>query len=222
MNINIRPIETKDTYQVRKLLQDANLSLVWTGFCLASQKSSISALALCCAISIYIWSRSILWVCAVVVAVYGSLYFILRAFVLFMWMGPAITDLEDVCSTYQTDPRTNFWVAVDTNNRSDCGQSRIVASIAITQRGNPHVAFLRRVAVDQSYRRLGIARKLVKCAMDFCVAKNYDAIELVTTEAQNPARRLYEEEGFVYVKTKYLYRCFAMHHFSLDLKKKNL
>lgn len=235
MNITIRPIQKRDTLQVKKLLQDANLSLVWTGFCLAARRPSISALALCCAITVYIWTRSLLYVGAIIFAVYLALYIILRSIVLFMWMGPAITDLEDVCTTYQTDSRTNFWVAVDTTkivtNVSNGGssgigngitQSNIVGSIAITQKGDPSIAFLRRVAVDQNYRRLGIARKLVKCAISFCIEQNYDAIELVTTEAQKPARKLYEQEGFVYVKTNFLYHCFAMHHFSLALKKKNL
>lgn len=223
MNLKIRPFEAKDTDQVIKLLQDANLSLVWTGFCLAARKPTVSALIICCAISVYVWTKSVLFLVAVPITVYGLLYFILRSIVIFLWKGPAIVDLQDVQNSYQSDPRTNFWVAVDEGQNSCRGNASsyiVIASIAITQKGKPNVAFLRRVAVSQEYRRLGIARKLVKHAIHFCLVKNYDAVELVTTEAQNPARKLYEEEGFVYVKTTYLYKCFAMHLFSLNLEAK--
>ncbi len=50
------------------------------------------------------------------------------------------------------------------------------------------VAWLRRMAVGRRFQRQGLGAKLVDLVMDHCAEAGFRAIELVTTEAHEPAR----------------------------------
>ena len=52
------------------------------------------------------------------------------------------------------------------------------------------------MVVKQKFRRMGIAKRLVITAVDFCKAHGYDQIELITTDIHSAAKCLYELVGF--------------------------
>lgn len=57
-------------------------------------------------------------------------------------------------------------------------------------------ARLRWFIVDPKFQGLGIGHKLIRAALDFCKQANHNRIFLWTFEGLDPARRLYEREGF--------------------------
>lgn len=94
-----------------------------------------------------------------------------------------------------------------------------VSEILVAVDGNKVIAFIdymitfnsatiSQIAVKKEYRKQGIATQLLK-AMENSFSKNYeDAVETVTLEVREsnePARKLYEKDGyeFVVMKNKY-------------------
>jgi ribosomal protein S18 acetylase RimI-like enzyme len=83
----------------------------------------------------------------------------------------------------------------------------IIGSIAITVKqdstNEPHqsVAWLRRMAVDKTYRKMGIGAALADTALEHCARSNYRAVELLTTEHHQAARSLYAIKGFELIET---------------------
>lgn len=61
------------------------------------------------------------------------------------------------------------------------------------------------IAVDSSYRRQGIAKKLVETAIDKMVLDGCDEIMLETEVENQAALRLYEGFGFIRVKRMFRY-----------------
>ena len=134
-------------------------------------------------------------------------------------------DLNDISNCYQSNPRCEFWVAeyigqnlsrrpskIDLIKPNDQEISRsqngtIIGSIAVTfkeESDEPFqsVAWLRRMAVTKSARRLGIGSALTDVALDHCAKMNFRAIELITTEHHQAARHLYSSKGFELIETK--------------------
>jgi GNAT superfamily N-acetyltransferase len=82
-----------------------------------------------------------------------------------------------------------FWVA-------DSGG--VIGMVGI-ERESGEAAELRRMAVETSHRRRGIARALLAHAEAFCREQGYRKIVLNTSERQAAARRLYESSGYRYL-----------------------
>jgi GNAT superfamily N-acetyltransferase len=90
--------------------------------------------------------------------------------------------------------------------------------------GQGKVAWLRRLAVLHHYRGLGVAKKLVEETISFCHHKDFDRIDLITTEGQVASQKLWKKMGFQCVDFK-AYRYFKFvkiwtYEFSLDLHVK--
>jgi len=87
------------------------------------------------------------------------------------------------------------------------GGCSIIGSIAVTVKqdssNEPHqsVAWLRRLAVDKAYRKMGIGAALTDTALDHCARSNYRAVELLTSEHHQAARSLYTIKGFELIET---------------------
>jgi GNAT superfamily N-acetyltransferase len=79
-----------------------------------------------------------------------------------------------------------FWVA---------GDERVLGMVGV-ERHAGDAGELRRMAVDKSHRRAGIARELLAFAEAFCRETGYRRIVLGTSELQAAARRLYESSGY--------------------------
>ena len=73
---------------------------------------------------------------------------------------------------------------------------RLVGCTAIVLRDDNR-AQLRWVLVDQSTRGIGLGRRLVEAALDYCRAEGYRQVFLETTDGLPESQALYEKLGFV-------------------------
>ncbi|KHD84186.1 hypothetical protein NG54_17155 [Heyndrickxia ginsengihumi] len=77
----------------------------------------------------------------------------------------------------------------------------IVGSIAITK-NNRTVAQLRWFLIDERYQGMGIGKKLMEAAIQFCVEQKYQHIFLWTVSILTAARHLYKKYHFVLTEEK--------------------
>jgi DNA-binding MarR family transcriptional regulator/ribosomal protein S18 acetylase RimI-like enzyme len=80
-----------------------------------------------------------------------------------------------------------LWVAKADN--------KIVGSIAITKSSDT-IAQLRWFVLDEDYQGMGIGKKLMETALNFCKEKNYQHVFLWTVSTLNTARYLYQKYNF--------------------------
>lgn len=103
-------------------------------------------------------------------------------------------DMADIPAHYQSDPRSNFWVAVS---------SGLVAGIVgIQPTENEEEAELRRMSVSSLVRRQGIGRRLLRTTEDFCREKGYQRILLSTVDILQPALAMYLGDGYTTVRVE--------------------
>jgi GNAT superfamily N-acetyltransferase len=140
------------------------------------------------------------------------------------------SDLNNITEAYLERSKCGFWVAellgTPSNNskieiireNSDNSeveralfgphQRKIIGTVAITVKEDPDlreppssVAWLRRMAVSQTFHRRGIGSALADVALEHCARTNFRAVELLTTEYHQPARCLYATKGFDLIET---------------------
>jgi ribosomal protein S18 acetylase RimI-like enzyme len=80
-----------------------------------------------------------------------------------------------------------------------------VAGFVLVVEENPMVGVIVDVAVDPALRRQGAGRALLSRALRALVALGYTEARLWVTEANAPARALYEQLGFGWTTTAFLY-----------------
>ncbi|WP_408009809.1 GNAT family N-acetyltransferase [Pseudalkalibacillus sp. A8] len=78
-------------------------------------------------------------------------------------------------------------------------EGEIVGSIAITKYSDT-VAQLRWFMLDRNYHGMGIGKKLMETAIDFCRNQNYDYVFLWTVSVLDAARSLYQKFGFKFTE----------------------
>ena len=125
-----------------------------------------------------------------------------------------VNNVSKLKEDYLKNRDTCFWVAEATSHRTR--NREIVGTIAITHKrsqssstsssvssprqrehnNSKKIAWLRRMVVKKRFRRMGIAKRLVTTAIQFCRQHRYDQIELITTDIHSAAKRLYEHVGF--------------------------
>jgi putative acetyltransferase len=84
-----------------------------------------------------------------------------------------------------------FWVAVTGD--------KVVGTFGL-ERASDDAMELRRMYVDPSARRRGIARRMLQFAEDECRSRNVSRIELSTAEIQQAALSLYRNAGYRLVR----------------------
>lgn len=77
---------------------------------------------------------------------------------------------------------------------------KIIGTIAIVHNSEKE-AQLRWFLLDPSFRGLGIGKKLLKDALDFCKEKNFNNVFLLTTDLQKQAVAMYKQAGFKLTKS---------------------
>ncbi|WP_078382436.1 bifunctional helix-turn-helix transcriptional regulator/GNAT family N-acetyltransferase [Sutcliffiella halmapala] len=77
----------------------------------------------------------------------------------------------------------------------------IVGSIAITK-FNDNTAQLRWFVLDEHYQGLGIGKRLMETAIEFCRNQNYQHVFLWTVSILGAARHLYQKYGFTLTEEK--------------------
>ena len=96
-------------------------------------------------------------------------------------------EIERIPDYYQAIKGSGFWVAD--------GEGEVSGMVGI-ERLDDREAEVRRMYVDEPYRRQGIGRRLLKHAEDFCREAGYARVVLSTSELQPQAKALYEAEGY--------------------------
>ncbi len=95
-------------------------------------------------------------------------------------------ELSRIETYYLGRPGQAFWVA----------EGGGVLGMAGIERRSDSCAELRRMAVERSQRRRGIARRLLGVAEGFCREAGYRSVALSTSELQVAAMKLYESCGY--------------------------
>lgn len=96
------------------------------------------------------------------------------------------------------------FLAFDSENTEDLPIGCIIAK-SESHRGARLRGYIGMLAVDSSYRRRGIAKKLVEISIEKMVADGCDEIMLETEVENKIALKLYEGMGFLRVKRMYRY-----------------
>ena len=103
----------------------------------------------------------------------------------------ALREEIDRIPAYYRERDGGFWVAV----RGD----KLVGTFGL-ERASDGAMELRRMYVDPSARRGGIARRMLQFAEDECRRRNVSGLELSTAEIQQAALALYKNAGFRLVR----------------------
>ncbi|XP_077986232.1 putative N-acetyltransferase family 8 member 5 [Glandiceps talaboti] len=105
------------------------------------------------------------------------------------------SDLKDITNYYINRPRCHFWVA-DHNGT-------VVGTVSVQEDEADHTkAELRTLVVKKEYRRFGIGNRLVDTVVDFARARDYEELFLQVFISLEPARKLYEINGFKLLKIR--------------------
>jgi GNAT superfamily N-acetyltransferase len=97
----------------------------------------------------------------------------------------------DRISAYYGERDGCFWVAVQGD--------KVVGTFGL-ERASDHAMELRRMYVDPSVRRRGIARRMLQLAEDECRSQNVSRLQLSTAEIQQAALALYRNAGYRLVR----------------------
>jgi GNAT superfamily N-acetyltransferase len=103
----------------------------------------------------------------------------------------ALCEEIDRIPAYYGERDGGFWVAI----RGD----KLVGTFGL-ERTSETAMELRRMYVDPSARRQGIARQMLEFAEDECRRRNIEWLELSTAEIQSAAIALYESSGYSLVR----------------------
>ena len=99
----------------------------------------------------------------------------------------ALIEEIDRISAYYGEREGGFWVAVKGDT--------VLGTFGL-ERASDNAMELRRMYVDPSARRQGIARRMLQFAEDECRRRNVSRLELSTAEIQQAALALYRNAGY--------------------------
>ncbi len=216
ISIIIRPSTEEDIDGVKEVFRDGAFSNILPAFKLDLWKRPFHCfilVALSVLLAVYQASVGVLdVVVTVLVCVCTLLAFEVSGAIVYVY-GPHsysadVVKASKLREAYLNDHDTCFWVAEALHH--EVNAKEIVGTIAVTHKrddlpelgSKAKVAWLRRMVVKKKFRRMGIAKRLVLVAIDFCTQHRYDRIELVTTDIHAAAKKLYELVGFECVSHK--------------------
>jgi len=96
-------------------------------------------------------------------------------------------DLDNIAKTYQSNERSNFWIALD--------KRKIIGTVGLLEIDHPD-AVLKRLCVIEKYRRRGAGKKLMQTLLQFAKDRGYSNIFLQTTTEMKIANSVYESYSF--------------------------
>lgn len=116
------------------------------------------------------------------------------------------SDINDISGIYSGEGNT-FFVIED--------HGKITGTVGIKM-DTPESALLRRLFVDEKYRKQGIGTALISKAIEFCKAKKYKEMIFRATDRMSDAMKLCKKNGFE-EKDNLEVSGFHIHRFSLKL-----
>lgn len=195
--ISIRPFEMEDQDGVFRVLRNANYHNLLLAFRMNVTGTPFQIFTvLVAALSLYTL-RSIVCTLLAVASCFGLVMVLHLVGSLYYLYGSPLEDVRNVKNVYFEDADCHFWVAEAVSTTEPNRQ--IVGTIAIVRRYERpgKVAWLRRMAVLNEFRRKGIAKRLIVTTLKFCKSREYTVVELRTTSIHQNARNLYMRLGFV-------------------------
>jgi ribosomal protein S18 acetylase RimI-like enzyme len=120
------------------------------------------------------------------------------------------------------DQSGDFWVAT-LNSRHDTKEEQrnpiVVGCIGVKRRSNQNIEYeIHRLAVDDSYRRLGVGKELIRVAEGFLRSKGASMSHAVTPSCLVAANKLYESFGYSLDNSK----CFMAGALRMNVYLKNI
>ena len=112
-----------------------------------------------------------------------------------MYEDTPLTDLQDTYLYYTQKANSTMLVAQLANHDSNQLSNKIVGMVSIDNRGE-NICELRRMSVLPQYKKLRIGSKLCHTLIEYAKSNGYHTIKLGTSEAQNPAIKLYHKFGW--------------------------
>ena len=107
------------------------------------------------------------------------------------YIEQSLTEEIDLIAAYYGERDGGFWVALRGN--------KVVGMFGL-ERVAPDAMELRRMYVDPSVRRAGVARQMLQYAEAECRRRGISKLELSTSEVQSAALALYRAEGYVLLR----------------------
>ena len=107
------------------------------------------------------------------------------------YVARALAEEMGRITAYYRERTGGFWVAIR--------DGELVGMFGL-ELASPGVLELRRMYVDPSARRVGIARSMLQFAEDECRARKALTLELSTSELQPAAIKLYKQAGYKLIK----------------------
>lgn len=102
-------------------------------------------------------------------------------------------ELRQLAEVFSAAKRNAFWVVESANE--------IVGSFGIESRDTNDTE-LRRMYLDEGYRGMGIAQRMLDCAQAEAHALGYTKMILSTAQIQKAAERFYRKSGFIHIRTE--------------------
>ena len=109
------------------------------------------------------------------------------------YIEQALVEEIDRIPAYYGEKDGGFWVGVRGN--------KVLGTFGL-ERASADAMKLRRMYVDPSARRQGIARRMLQYAENECRRRNISRLELSTAEIQTAALALYRNAGYKLVRTE--------------------
>jgi len=100
-------------------------------------------------------------------------------------------ELKQLLEVFSEAKRNGFWVVE--------GRNRIVGSFGIESRSISDTE-LRRMYLDEGYRGLGIAQRMLECAQTRALALGFTKMIVSTAQIQKAADRFYRKNGFQQIR----------------------
>ncbi|KAK6622211.1 hypothetical protein RUM44_002018 [Polyplax serrata] len=218
----IRVYQKHDEKECFQLLREGVMSTVQPSFLTALTREVTFQIIITMAAVMFVFiglspTICILSIPATVVVIYVSVYIahVKRASALAF-------DASDIEKTFLSSKYTCFWVAelYEISSPHKCSKQQNIAIIQQAQLdaillddkiykkkiiGIVGVnrcdvmyesAWIRRMTINSKYQQMGIGPALLNEAINFCKNKGYQSIEVVTSECQDGARKLYLQKGF--------------------------
>ena len=107
------------------------------------------------------------------------------------YIARSLTEEIRRIADYYGERHGGFWVALEGN--------RIIGTFGL-ERTTGNAMELRRMYVDPSVRRAGVARQMLQYAEDECRRRNIAKLELSTSELQREALAFYRNAGYKFLR----------------------
>jgi len=96
-------------------------------------------------------------------------------------------DIYNIPETYQKDPKSNFWLALE--------DEKVVGTIALQNEGE-NIGYIRRLAVVKNMRKQGVGKQLLETLMEYAKEHSYKKIYVGIAAENTGARHFYKKNDF--------------------------